>query len=150
MLRMLLAMCVVCFASLPAQSDVYTFKVRSLHPNAVQIKFYSQVRKGHQWPTSKTAWDLRDDDVHELGMTCNKNEKICWGAWVKGGGRPEWGSGVGGTDDCKTCCFICRNGATQGVWTLNARVNGDRVIPTERLVTTRPAKPPIKVRLDDH
>jgi hypothetical protein len=83
MLRTLLAVCAVCFGSLPSQSEEYWFKVRSLHPNAVHMKFYSQTRKGHEWPTSKTAWNLPDDEVHALGMTCNKNEKICWGAWVK-------------------------------------------------------------------
>jgi hypothetical protein len=150
MWRILLVVCAICFGSLPAQSDVYTFKVQSLHPNAVQIKFYSQMRKGHQWPTSKTAWDLADDEPHALGMTCNRNEKICWGAWVKGNGRPEWGAGTGGTDACRTCCFICRNGETQGTWTLNARINGDRVIPTQTLVTRSQAKAPKRVLLDNN
>jgi hypothetical protein len=146
MLRTLLAVCaVVCFGGLPAQSDEYTFKVQSLHPNAVQIKFYSQTRKGHQWPDVKTAWDLDNDKVHELGMICNDGEKICWGAWVKGGNRPEWGAGAGGTDACPDCCFSCRNGQTQGVWVLNAHINGDRVTPTATLVRQEPrSTPPIR------
>lgn len=150
MWRILLGVCVFFFGSLPAQSEIYTFKVRSLHPNAVQIKFYSQVRKGHQWPTSKTAWDLADDEVHALGMRCNRNEKICWGAWVKGTGRPEWGAGVGGTDACQNCCFICQNAETDGVWTLNVRTEGNRVVPTQRLIaTTTQEKPPKTVLFDD-
>ena len=150
MLRMLLALFALCFACLPVQSEEYTFKVRSLHPNSVLIKFYSQTRKGHQWPTSKTAWDLRDDEVHALGMTCNSGEKICWGAWVKGGGRPEWGAGVGGTDGCKDCCFVCKNAVTAGVLTLSVRLNGDRVIPTHKLDMAKQSKPPKAVKLDDN
>ena len=146
---MLLGMFALCFVSLPAQSEVYTFKVRSLHPNGVQIKFYSQTRKGHQWPTSKTAWNLLDE-AHALSMTCNKGEKICWGAWVKGTGRPEWGARVGGTDDCKGCCFTCKDLETSGVLTLNVRVDGDRVIPTQKQDMAKQSRPPKAVKLDDN
>jgi hypothetical protein len=148
MLRLLIGLFALCVASLPARSDVFTFKVRSLHPNAVQIKFYSQTRKGHQWPTTKLAWDLLDDEVHALSMTCNRGERICWGAWVKGSNRPEWGSGTGGTDSCKACCYICSNAEASGIVTLNVRIDGDRVIPTQTMSTAKPARPPKRVIID--
>jgi hypothetical protein len=150
MLRVLVALYALCLVSVPAKSEVYTFKVRSLHPNAVQIKFYSQARKGHQWPTSKTAWDLKDDETHALSMTCNRNEKICWGAWVKGGGRPEWGAGVGGTDGCKNCCFTCKNAESDGILTLNVRIDGDRAVAIQKIDMTKPSRPPKAVKLDDN
>lgn len=146
MLRMLIGLCTLFVASLPAHADVYTFKIRSLHPNAVQIKFYSQTRKGHQWPTSKLAWDLVDDEVHALGITCNNGEKICWGAWVKGSNRPEWGVGVGGTDGCQACCFTCQNAEASGVTTLNVRGTA----PTQTQDMAQPGKAPRSTRFDDN
>jgi hypothetical protein len=150
MLRLLCAACAFYAVSLSAQADVFTFNVRSLHPNAVQLKFYSRTRQGHEWPTSRTAWELLDDEVHAISLTCNRNEKICWGAWVKGGNTPEWGVGLGGTDGCQACCFICTNGLAAVTMTLNVRVCGDRAIPTQTLYTKKSSWPPKAVRLDDN
>ena len=137
-------------APMPAHSDVYTFKVRSLHPSAVQIKFYSQTRKGHQWPSTKQAWDLLDNEAHALGMTCNGGEKICWGAWVKGSGRPEWGVGTGGTDACQACCFTCENAEASGIMTLNVRLQSGSAVPTQKLDMAKPARAPKASRIDDN
>ena len=148
MFRLLLGLCAFCVAALPARADEYTFQVRSLHPNAVQIKFYSQTRKGHEWPSTSTAWDLLDDEVHAIGMTCRRNEKICWGAWVRGSGRPEWGMGNGGKKGCSACCFVCTNARSPGTITLKIRVDGDRVVPIQTFDTAKPARPPKSVILD--
>jgi hypothetical protein len=114
MLRTLLAVCAVCFGSLPSQSEEYWFKVRSLHPNAVHMKFYSQTRKGHEWPTSKTAWNLPDDEVHALGMTCNKNEKICWGAWVKNTGLQNGVQELAARMTARVAALVARTQRVQG------------------------------------
>jgi hypothetical protein len=103
-----------------------------------------------QWPTSKTAWVLKDDEAHALSMTCNPKEKICWGAWVQGGNKPEWGAGVGGTGACQGCCFRCSDFETRSILTLNVRINRDRVIPIQSLDATKPSKPPKAVKLDDN
>lgn len=109
-----LATLVLCFGSLPAQAQSeMTFQVRSNHPNKVQIKFYSQDRKGHQWPNSTNAYNLDDSQVHSYRIGCLGGEKVCYGAWVTGNSNTYWGVGYNNSQRCSNCCYTCSGGTTQ-------------------------------------
>ena len=81
------------------------------------MKLFSSDRKGHVWPTSSTAWNLDDAEVHNIKITCLGGEKICYGGWVTGNSKLYWGVGADGSQSCKGCCFTC-NGSQTPVLTL--------------------------------
>jgi hypothetical protein len=111
-MKRLLAISVATMALMgSASADELTFRVRSYHPNTVQVKFYSQTRS-HVWPNASEAYDIRDYDVHTYSMTCISNEKICMGAWVKGDANHYWGVGFNDHDGCQNCCAFCGRGDT--------------------------------------
>lgn len=66
-----------------AQDSAVTFRMKSNHPNKVQVEFYSQNRN-HAWPGGSKAYNLSDYEVHIFKLTCRSGEKICYGAWLSG------------------------------------------------------------------
>ena len=92
-------------------SNAITFRVKSLHPNIVDLEFYSQSRRGHVWPGGGQVYTLRDSQSHHHDLACNAGEKVCYGAWVRGGGNTYWGAGRGGRQACTNCCRTCGSGA---------------------------------------
>jgi hypothetical protein len=102
------------FGALPAQAQgEMTFQIRSNYPYKVQIAFYSQDRKGHQWPGPGRAYNLDDSQVHSFRIACQNGEKICYGGWVTGNAQTYWGVGNNSTQRCSNCCYTCNGGATQ-------------------------------------
>jgi len=71
-------------------SNAITFRVKSLHPNIVDLEFYSQSRRGHVWPGGGQVYTLRDSQSHHHDLACNAGEKVCYGAWVRGGGSEQF------------------------------------------------------------
>jgi len=94
-----------------ASAETLTFSVRSFHKNQVDVAFYSQSRS-HSWPGGDKVWVIKDYEVHDYRLNCNKGEKICYGAWVRGSSSSYWGAGRGGRQSCKSCCFTCNGGET--------------------------------------
>lgn len=87
------------------------FVVRSAHPSAVDIAFYSSNRR-YAWPGNNRVYTIRDSKTHHYVLNCERGEKICYGAGVRNRYRTYWGSGIGNRHRCPSCCFICNGNAT--------------------------------------
>lgn len=94
-----------------AQSDL-TFRFQSEYKYKAQVKFFSQDRKGYEWPGGGKAYNLDDSDVHAMKIKCLGGEKICYGGWVTGNSKLYWGVGLDGKQGCQGCCFTCNGGQT--------------------------------------
>ncbi len=98
-------------SSAPAASPTQvTFQIKSNYPHKVQIAYYSQTRRGHAWPGGSQAYALNDYNVHTHTLNCTPGEKICYGAWVTGGGSKYWGVGANNRHGCSNCCSTCGAG----------------------------------------
>jgi hypothetical protein len=72
------------------------------------IKFYSETRKGHEWPSTREMWLLNDYATHKFRLGCVPGEKICFGAWLTGtSNKTYWGVGHGNRSGCPDCCHTC-------------------------------------------
>lgn len=107
-------------ASLPAHADTMTWKVRSFSRYAVDVAFYSRNRN-HVWPSTTTAYIIRDFNVATYKLSCVAGESICYGAGVKGNLSNYWGAGIGGKQGCKSCCFTCNGDTVTPIMNLNER-----------------------------
>jgi hypothetical protein len=103
-----------------ARADTMTWQLRSFHPNAVQVKFYSQNRKA-VWPGGTSHYPIRDSKVNSFKLTCIAGERICYGASVSGNARRTWGLGADGKQRCTACCYTCKGNTTTPVHNLNDR-----------------------------
>lgn len=92
-----------------AQADNLTWTVTSDHPNIVDVEFYSQSRNV-SWPGNGRVYVIDDWDAHTYSLSCNRGERICFGAWVRGRSSTYWGVGSGGRNSCADCCAICGAG----------------------------------------
>lgn len=137
MLRILLGVGVLCALSIHAYPDDFTFRIKSLYKFSAQVEYRSQARNA-AWPGDNAAWDLADDAIHEHKLNCRSGEKICFGAWDKGSGQPQWGRGRDGNRDCGNCCWICENGRRTPVITLRTRRIKKRTIPFVSLESSEP------------
>jgi hypothetical protein len=90
-----------------AETMLWTFQ--SKYRYKVQVAFYSQNR-GHEWPGNGEAYDLNDYDDHTMNLSCNRGEKICFGAWATGNATTYWGVGAKNSHHCDSCCFTCGGG----------------------------------------
>lgn len=93
-----------------AQESV-TFHIQSLHPNIVDIEFYSQDRN-HIWPGNGEVFSLNDDQVIEIPLSCVPQETICYGGWLRGSEDLIWGVGKDNSASCEDCCYVCDGGET--------------------------------------
>lgn len=113
MKRVCVAAAVLVFGSawaVPADAESLTFRIRSNHPNIVQVEFYSQ-NYNRAWPGGSQAYEISDYDVHSYRLNCRSGEKICFGAWVKGS-SDYWGVGPNDEHGCSSCCYTCNGGTT--------------------------------------
>lgn len=95
-----------------AQSTL-TFRMISEHPDNLEVVFYSDDRKGFQWPAGDRIFKLDDSDgVSRFKISCLGGEKICYGAWVAGRPKVSWGLGKNRQFNCKNCCYKCNGGET--------------------------------------
>ena len=83
----------------------WDFKSNSRYKSA--IKFYSETRKGHEWPNTREMWLLSDYASHKFRLGCVPGEKICFGAWTTGSEKTYWGVGHGNRSGCSNCCHTC-------------------------------------------
>jgi len=103
-----------------AFADIITFKMRSFSKEAVEIVFYSQNRK-IEWPGGGKVHLNSTRDVASYPLTCVKDEKICYGAWLKDNPTRYWGMGQGGKQKCADCCYTCGGNTVTKVHTLNEK-----------------------------
>ncbi len=92
-------------------ADSLTWQIRSEHPNAVAVEFYSQERN-YSWPGGSKVYIIKDWDTHTYRLSCHSGEKICYGAWVRGRKSTYWGVGQNNRNRCTTCCYTCGGGTT--------------------------------------
>lgn len=96
-----------------ANAAEVTFSVQSLHPNRVQLEFYSVTNRRRAWPGNGKVYSLRDSLEHHFKLECKRGEKICYGAWVDGNPDAYWGAGYNGQHGCSSCCTTCNGGITE-------------------------------------
>ncbi len=95
-----------------ANASELTWRLKSEHPNTVSLEFYSQDRN-HVWPGNGKVYLLDDWDTHSYTLSCNYNELICFGAWVRNRSDTYWGSGYNDEKSCDSCCARCGQGDVQ-------------------------------------
>jgi hypothetical protein len=77
----------------------------------IELQLYSQNRPW-VWPSSNRVYLFPDSKKYSINISCRKNEKICYGAWLSGNTRTYWGVGYKGRQGCRGCCYICGRGQT--------------------------------------
>ncbi len=97
-----------------ASSAEAIFNIRNLYPNKVQISFFSQDRD-HSWPGGDRSYNLHDSKFHQFKLTCDRGEKICYGAWDSGDDDTYWGTGPDNDESCDNCCLVCGSGQVKKI-----------------------------------
>lgn len=72
----------------------------------IQFEFVED-RGSLAWPGGNEAYDVAPYDSETVTLNCNSGQWICYGAWVKGSGRPVWGVGNNHSNHCSKCCASC-------------------------------------------
>jgi hypothetical protein len=110
--------CKVCDFRAGAENEIsqlertIAFRIKSNHPKAVALSFYSQRDKSRAWE----GGILRDSQPHDYRLSCDVGETICYGAWVNGNAlSPYWGTGYGGREWCTNCCHVCSGQETDPI-----------------------------------
>lgn len=78
----------------------------------VEFQLYSQ-RRNWVWPRANRVYVLPDARLYVTDISCQPNEKICFGAWVAGNTNRFWGVGYSNSQSCPNCCYICGGGQTR-------------------------------------
>jgi len=97
---------------LESRGDV-TFNIECQSQYKIQLAFYSQDRNV-AWPGNSRVYAINDYKTHQYKLRCNSGEKICYGAWVVGGGE-YWGSGMNDRHACESCCRRCNGNSVSYV-----------------------------------
>lgn len=82
-------------------------KITNLDKYAVEMAFYSKTNEGHAWPGGDQVYIITDSEPHTYKLSCQRGEKICFGAWRRGNQRSHWGSGYRAREACTSCCLTC-------------------------------------------
>jgi hypothetical protein len=90
-----------------ASTGTLEWAITSKSPFKAAIKFYSETRRGHEWPSVREMWLLNDHAEHKFQLGCVRGEKICFGAWTMPHHDVSWGVGHGATLSCPDCCHTC-------------------------------------------
>lgn len=122
MWKHLAAICFSLFVMVGAGSEAAysgdaTFTMTNKTPNIIQIKVFSQSRNW-QWPSATSHWNLDDDAKHNLRISCQDGEKVCYGASYSANSRKYWGVGLKGDKGCAGCCLTCGSNVHHS-WNLN-------------------------------
>ncbi|GGB57168.1 hypothetical protein GCM10011316_31570 [Roseibium aquae] len=96
-----------------ASAETLTFQIRSEHPNIVDVELYSDTRQGHVWPGRERVYVLNNYTLQRIGISCQKGERVCYGAWVRNRTETYWGVGYQNRMRCRSCCYICDGGQTE-------------------------------------
>lgn len=98
---------IVLAATGPAMAEEMTWQVRNSYDYRIRIAFYS-LRYDRAWPGNGQGFALNDSRRHSFTLSCQRGERICYGAWPDGDdSAPHWGVGQNRRHRCTTCCGIC-------------------------------------------
>ena len=78
----------------------------------IELQLYSQDRRW-VWPSANRVYLFPNGKRYTIDISCKKNEKICYGAWLANDTRTYWGVGYRDRHGCSGCCYICGRGETQ-------------------------------------
>jgi len=110
-----IALSILAFSSVrSASSAEAVFQMRSLYKYKVQITFFSQDRN-HEWPGGDSSYNLHDSKIHSFKLSCQRGEKICYGAWDSGDDDTYWGTGPENDESCDDCCLVCGSGQVKKI-----------------------------------
>jgi len=96
--------------AVPVKAGEATFKLTNEAPFNVMIKVFAKARNW-QWPSHHTHWNLNDGGQHELRISCQDGEQVCYGGAYAANDATYWGVGFKGDKACKDCCLTCGNAA---------------------------------------
>jgi len=96
-----------------AHAETLKWQFRSEYAKIVDFGLYSASRRGYVWPGSNRVYVLDDYKTRTINITCQRGEKICFGAWVRNRETRYWGVGYGNAHGCKGCCYTCNGGQTR-------------------------------------
>ncbi len=75
----------------------------------VHLVFYS-VDRNAAWPGDDETVVLDNRAARSFAIQCNRGERICFGAWVRGRGKRHWGVGRHAKYGCELCSYTCEGG----------------------------------------
>jgi hypothetical protein len=97
------------FVAGSAKAETFTFNIQKNVGETLDLVFYSRDRN-HAWPGGTEVYILENNRPYNVTLSCQRGEKICYGAWVRGNTNYFWGVGYGGGQACNNCCFFCDGG----------------------------------------
>ncbi len=107
-------------------------EVRSFDPHTLELGFFSQTNTGRAWPGGDQVYLISDHELHTYRLTCQRGEKICFGAWRRGNTNSYWGGGYAAREGCTNCCLMC---GSQHTYNLNANSEDSTTSSTDALNT---------------
>jgi hypothetical protein len=111
----MLALCAGLPATLHAES--LTFYIRHEYPYSIWLEFFSESR-AYVWPGGGRAYNLNSWQTQTVTLSCQSNERICYGAWAYTGRGTQyhyWGVGPQRRHTCTDCCFVCNGQETREI-----------------------------------
>lgn len=117
MMRSILTICLTTLLALTALVSVakaatFTFNMRNSQYYAVEVELYAQNRR-HVWPGAGEVYYLDDGESKQIYISCQRGEKICYGAWISGDTETFWGVGKDNQNRCRNCCYTCNGRGTR-------------------------------------
>ena len=101
-------------AASSARSENLTWYFANDSGHAINVELYSDKRQGHVWPGNGEVWTLPPNGAtYSNPISCQRHEKICYGAWLPNDENSYWGVGHGNKVVCKNCCYDCIGKQTQ-------------------------------------
>jgi hypothetical protein len=107
LLRTSLAGLAVAAGLLPAgfaHADDMGFVLENEHPRPVVLELRG---KETVWPGNDKVYLLEAGEIKEVNISCEKGERICYGAWIRGNDSVTFGVGPDNDRTCRDCCYIC-------------------------------------------
>ncbi|MAQ82662.1 MAG: hypothetical protein CMH12_05460 [Maritimibacter sp.] len=98
-----------------ASAETLFWTIDNDFSRTVSVEFYSQDRN-HVWPGNGQVYviDPNEGDA-TFNLSCNYNELICYGAWVRGSSQTYWGVGANDSYNCSNCCARCGLGNVEPI-----------------------------------
>lgn len=93
------------------KANRFTATIKNNQSSDIYIKLFSPARNNF-WPQPDHYWILPSQDDRNFTVSCQENEKICYGAWDINDNYNVWGVGTYGRENCKECCSKCGSHAT--------------------------------------
>jgi hypothetical protein len=101
-------------APVQAMSETLAWRFANESGQALSVELYSQKRQGHVWPGDGQVWTLPGNGVmYTSPISCERREKVCYGAWLPNDEGTYWGVGRNNGKACDDCCYDCTGIQTQ-------------------------------------